>query len=574
MTTAAQVRHNDYVRAERSEAAILGAAIGDALGWPHEMRPRRKGAGHSEPLEYRDWIKRGGGQYQPYEERIDAGSYSDDTQLILAVARCLTDAGAPWWERLALQELPFWTLYERGGGGATKRAATSWMKGNAPWQGKAGDVRRYFEAGGNGAAMRILPHCIALADSESFDPVARNILADGVSTHGHPRALVGALSHGFAIWTALRHRGTLGYGQLLSTTLGAVAAWSPLHPLDEFWQDWSKSARLTDYHGHWDEAVHEQKRLLEIAMHAIDAGAASFDEECLEKLGCFDKRINGSGTVTAAGALYLASRHAADPTEGLRVSALAHGADTDTLASMTASLLGAALGGAWLDEYVHKVQDQKLLIRTARSLIDRETSSQNQIKPVTTSVVAAFKRHIITEPSTGSVPLPIGPVALIKDWDGLRSKGRTIQAHASVGHADNGQTFFFKSFTRDAKPAPDMFDAPLEEADTTVALRLAVTDLAISRRFYEQGLGLRVSRERDRSIWFGRTLAIEAADANQVVPGSVLLYIEVSNLDARFDLLSKRAAEIVGEITAKANRRQFRCLDPNGYQLEIFEKIR
>lgn len=573
MTTAAQVHHNDYARAERSEAAILGAAIGDALGWPHEMRPRGKGVGHSEPLEYRDWIKRGGGQYQPYEERIDAGSYSDDTQLILAVARCLTDAGAPWWERLALQELPFWTLYERGGGGATKRAATSWMNGNAPWQGKPDDVRRYFEAGGNGVAMRILPHCIAFANSESFDPVARNILADGVATHGHPRALVGALAYGFAVWTALRHRGTLGYGELLSTTLGAVAAWSPLHPLDEFWRDWSKPAGLTDYRRLWSEAVREQEKLLEISTQAIDAGAASFDEECLEKLGCFDKRVNGSGTVTAAGALYLASRHAADPIEGLRVSALAHGADTDTLASMTAGLLGAALGGAWLDGYVHKIQDQKLLIRTARSLIDRPASSQNDIEPVTKNVVAAFKR-LIAGISTGSVSLPIGPVAHIKPWDGLRSKGRTTQAYASVAHADNGQTFFFKSFTREAKPAPEIFDAPLKEADTTVALRLAVTDLAISRRFYEQGLGLRVSRERDRSIWFGRTLAIAAADANQVVPGSVLLYIEVSNLDVRFDLLSKRGAEIVGEITAKADRRQFRCMDPSGYQLEIFEKIR
>lgn len=572
MTTAAQLRHNDYARAERSEAAILGAAIGDALGWPHEMRPRRKGVGHSEPLEYLDWTKRGGGQYQPFEERIDAGSYSDDTQLILAVARCLTNGSGPWWERLALQELPFWTLYERGGGGATKRAATSWMNGNAPWQGKPDDVRRYFQAGGNGVAMRILPHCIALADSESFDPVARNILADGVSTHGHPRALVGALAYGFAIWTALRHRGTLGYGQLLSTTLGAVAAWSLLHSLDEFWRDWSTSAGLTDYRRLWDEAVHEQEKLLTIATQAIDAGAASFDEECLEKLGCFDKRVNGSGTVTAAGALYLASRHAADPTEGLRVSALAQGADTDTLASMTAGLLGAALGGAWLDGYVHKIQDQNLLVRTARSLIDRETSSHNDIKPVTKNVVAAFRR-LIAEPSTGSVPLPIGPVAQIRPWDGLRSKGRTSRAHAFVAHADNGQTFFFKSFTRETKPAPDMFDAPLKEADTTVALRLAVTDLAISRRFYEEGLGLRVSRERDRSIWFGRTLAIAAADANQVAPGSILLYIEVSNLGARLDRLVQGGATIVGEITTRADRRQFRCIDPSGYQLEVFEKI-
>lgn len=551
---------------------MLGAAIGDALGWPHEMRPRRKGIGHADGLEYKTWIKRGGGQYQPFEERIDAGSYSDDTQLILAVARALGREDGRWWEQLAYQELPFWTLYERGGGGATKRAATSWMNGAAPWRAKPDDTRRYFEAGGNGVAMRILPHCIAHAGDAQFDGIARNVMADGVLTHGHPRALVGALVYAFALWTALRHRGTLGFGQLVSAAIGSVSVWGPPPPIDEFWPDWREGTDARDYHRIWDEAVHEQVELLQLAKDGIDAGAASFDEEVLERLGCFDKKVNGSGTVTAAAALYLASRHAADPTEGLRIAALAHGADTDTLASMTCALLGAAIGGEWLAGYFKPLQDRETLVTVARTLVHSGDGRAGSLEPVSRNEMARFKTRL-QEQASGTIRLPIGLDAYLEPWDGLKSKGRSTRAQSWVARAENGQTFFFKSFSRETKPAGDLLKSVEEEAETTIALRLAVKDLRISRLFYEEGLGLKVSRERDRSVWFGRALGITTTDADQVNPGSTLLFIQVSNIDARFDRLSRGGANMQSEITARADRRQFRCTDPDGYQLELYEKL-
>lgn len=108
MTGSAGAGHDEVVLQRRAEAAFLGAAIGDALGWPHELRARRAGKPKvTGGLRYEDWIKRGGGRFQAFEEHIPAGSYSDDTQLILAVARALRRSRRAWWEILAYEELPF-----------------------------------------------------------------------------------------------------------------------------------------------------------------------------------------------------------------------------------------------------------------------------------------------------------------------------------------------------------------------------------------------------------------------------------------------------------------------------------
>lgn len=105
------------------------------------------------------WIQRAGGRFYAHEEEIKAGEYSDDTQLIIATGRSLLESD-DWYQVLTEVELPLWTAHERGGGGATKRAAASWLSGKPPWTTPAADQRRYFEAGGNGVIMRILPHCV------------------------------------------------------------------------------------------------------------------------------------------------------------------------------------------------------------------------------------------------------------------------------------------------------------------------------------------------------------------------------------------------------------------------------
>ncbi|MBC9030785.1 ADP-ribosylglycohydrolase family protein [Sphingomonas sp. JC676] len=581
MIDATESRRNAVQLERRSEAAFLGAAIGDALGWPHEMRARRSKTRASDGgLRYEDWIKRGGGRFQGYEEQIAAGSYSDDTQLILAVARALRRNRKAWWEVLAHQELPFWTIYERGGGGATKRAASSWAQGTQPWHGKLAETRRYFEAGGNGVAMRILPHAVRRAGEHSFAPLARDVMADGVCTHGHPRALIGALVYAFAMWSALRHRGTLEFGQLIHEALSSSQEWGKLPSIDEQWRDWAEVAHGSfDVERVWDETVLEQVRLLEQAAGAINAGAASFDEETLTELGCFDPRVNGAGTVTAAGAIYLASRHAADPHEGLRAAALARGADTDTLASMTCGLLGAAVGGSWIERYVDPLQDVGAIRLSAHALL-RGEGEDAELYRVNRKTLGAFTRSLTDVPHGGRAWLPIGVAASVEPWDGIVSKVSSTQAAGWRLRADDGQTYFLKVFSRagaaarepSRTPTPDrdLFARQQPSSDFNVGLRIAVADLARSRRFYQGLVGLAASREGRDSISFGR-LALKAGKPAESDTSNFRLYIERSDLAACFERLEDAEVEIVTPIQTRGDRRHFRCIDPDGYDVEIYE---
>ena len=92
-------------------------------------------------------------------------------------------------------------------------------------------MKRYFDAGGNGVAMRVLPHVLRLNEKD-FPEIAANIFLDGIATHGHPRALLGALAYGFALWSAFRKESKLAYGELVDDLIQHVEIWSalPLQP--------------------------------------------------------------------------------------------------------------------------------------------------------------------------------------------------------------------------------------------------------------------------------------------------------------------------------------------------------
>ncbi|GAH00101.1 unnamed protein product [marine sediment metagenome] len=200
--------------------AILGAAIGDALGWPQERPSMHSGIYskanlNSVSTNFKTWYRRSGGRFFTYEEKINAGEYSDDTQLILATIRSM-QKGANWNKAFCMEELPIWLLYERGGGQSTKSASESWLRGTPPWResSKNGDaVKKYFNAGGNGVAMRILPH--ALLPNNTEQAMFQQIMLNGIFTHGHPVALVGALLYGKCVQLAYRKKGILKLGALV-----------------------------------------------------------------------------------------------------------------------------------------------------------------------------------------------------------------------------------------------------------------------------------------------------------------------------------------------------------------------
>ncbi len=555
---------------EKAIGTLWGAAVGDAMGWPYEARanplkgdgPQKRGLGLEAP--FKAWVKRSGGRFRPHQEAIASGEYSDDTQLLIAVARARTSS-TEWWKRLAEAEFPLWTVYERGGGGATLRATKSLLKGDLPWEARAAaTVDKYFQAGGNGVAMRIAPHCLAHADATEFYGLAQDIMSDGVLTHGHPRALVGALAYGFCLWWALQNTDTLRYGELIRATRRGARDWGDIPDISDRWPTWSKCAQHFDFATHWREAVEEQVRALDLIDEAVAAGALAIDRETLAALGCFDRRINGSGTVNAAAAIFLASRHAASPREGIQRAAKATGADTDTLASMTGALLGAVDGAEWLLPYVSMLQDGGLI----RELAERTArGDQNELAHHVFKSRDAAK--LIEDIRSGRSQLDVPGFGTMTPvpHDGVRSLSAKFEALSWKAELA-GQTIFIKQLNEKKAELP-LPVATKPNSGTFSGVALNVVDLVRARRFYEDFMGLTVTRVADKFVRLGQ-LALRVGVVEPKA-NAITIFVEVADLRLCQKVLAEHGLDH-SEILVRSGRDTLICRDPDGNLVEIVQR--
>ena len=575
----------------RAEGAILAAAVGDALGWPQEVRWRRSRAtAEFEPrFEFSPWRRREGGQFAAHEIKIEAGEYSDDTQLILALARAFR-AEDQWWERWTSVELPFWLLYERGGGAATKHAARSWNKGKPPWIDR--DSPRYFEAGGNGVAMRVLPHCMRGASCDDFGSVAVAVVRDGIATHGHPVAHVGALAYAFALWRAFRWRQNLDYGELISETRASVSTWSRFPDyLPQEWRDAAEQHFSGEHVRAWTSSVDQMVKLLDLSQTAMGQGALSIDKETLDSLGAFDRRTLGAGTVTAAGALFLASRYASRPSRGIVAGAFCHGADTDTLASMTGGLLGAVNGADWIAGVAAKVQDHGLLRSTASALLVPKPAKTDGEASLT--AVRRFSRGLGGRSVGDAVALPDGRRGVVERLTDLPTKTRN-EIKSYVFSTDDGQTLHItkrrrkidRVSPRDTRGPNRSIDAktPIRK-EPQVAFAIEVGNLQDSLHFYCDLIGLTVVRKTAERVILSGGVVLEVITASSEFPerqlslpikpsGSVQTKIIILVGSSEFSTLHRRmqrAAPWVSRMTTAGSLQRFSCIDLDGTLIEIRE---
>lgn len=579
---------------DKAIGAVWGAACGDALGWPNERISKSKSNEHPKSVkpQFRPWEKRSGGRFYPHEDHIAAGEYSDDTQLILSLARCRLSSHN-WWDNWVSIELPFWTTYERGGGGATKRAAMAWASGYSPWamSRKPNDVLKYFQAGGNGVAMRILPHVLSAYDSKQFKPIAKDILIDGISTHGHPRALVGALAYGYALWRCLNRRSPLEYGELISELLINQAEWARRPDISIEHKEWyaQKTVLVPDYEDQWEDAVDEMHEYVQLCRDELNLGALAFDEDTLRKLGCFDRKINGSGTVGAAAAVFLASRYAPDPMNGLVQAAFSIGADTDTIASMTGALLGSVSGSAWIDSFANNLQDSRYLSELARELVQDEKNLPNQPnleKPLKKSALKKWNDELMECADLSLVRLPDGrrgTVSLLPDQVSGNG-GYKVQYRKILN--DDGQSIFIKKISKIANggsstnlvsPSPLVLNST-KGLTVQCGIKLPVSSLKTTSKFYVSVLGLSVKKETADTIIFkeGLSLVGNILDDSSLSDFDfcALVSLVVSDLDKVYAFAKNRKTKIVTPMGTwkQSSRRFFRCLDPEGNILEVFSE--
>jgi predicted enzyme related to lactoylglutathione lyase len=105
----------------------------------------------------------------------------------------------------------------------------------------------------------------------------------------------------------------------------------------------------------------------------------------------------------------------------------------------------------------------------------------------------------------------------------------------------------------------------------------AVKDVAASRRFYEEALGLQLT-QNPNSDWFeydlgDTTFVITSADTEHPVPvRGALVAFEIDNLDDEIARLRKIGVTIKGEIGESPICRYASILDPDGTELLIHQR--
>ena len=329
-------------RSTRTRGSMLWAAYGDALGFISELvdgkglERRTQGA----PLDHlMAWERRVGGRWG-VDVLLPPGSWSDDTQLRMAVSRSIGSHGFDA-EAFARIELPVWLSYALGGGRASKAAARNLGKPSTLWY--ANTFADWTNAGGNGAAMRIQPHVWASHDLEG--DYMLDVIADTVCTHGHPRAIVGACFHAATLAHCL-HNGTVPDAETctdiaahVGDAVQLIEDHSTLGPVWSGLRERETGERFNDV---WRVTVDELHHAIKNASDSAEAtnGDDAAYGGIVDRLGLRDRAQQGSGILTTVAAVVLAAT-ASKAHEGVVAAANAIGTDTDTIASMAGALLGA-----------------------------------------------------------------------------------------------------------------------------------------------------------------------------------------------------------------------------------------
>ncbi len=279
--------------ADKFSGSLLGTHTGDALGMPLEG---------ASPTSIR---KNYGEVREMLEARLGAGTYTDDTEMMIALAESLLRCRGLNGTDLARAFLENFNPL-RGYGAGTRKALELLRAGTA-WE-EAG--RRIFDQGsyGNGASMRIAPlGCLYCHNLAQLKEAA---YYSSVGTHAHPWGQQGALL------------------QALAVALAAAADPGRALEAEHF---------LASLAGVLEEDSPYREKIEVI-------GALLKREPPLEEVvSLLGNDSRALASVPAA--LYAFLRNAADFEETV-VYAVSLGGDTDTIAAMAGAIAGAYHGKA------------------------------------------------------------------------------------------------------------------------------------------------------------------------------------------------------------------------------------
>lgn len=170
-------------RLDRVRGTLLGTFVGDALGMPYEGSPPEQ---PPRPLEM-------------VEARLGRGTYTDDTQMMIALGESLVACGRIEPDHLARA---FLEAYDprRGYGAGTVEVLSRWRSGE-PVDTAAKRIFAPSGSFGNGAAMRTAP--IGAMFAEETERLVREAEASARLTHTHPVGVDAAVAQAAAVGAAM-----------------------------------------------------------------------------------------------------------------------------------------------------------------------------------------------------------------------------------------------------------------------------------------------------------------------------------------------------------------------------------
>jgi ADP-ribosylglycohydrolase len=462
------------------KGSIKLSAIGDALGWitEFEKTPQslKEKFGVDKIEHFYPWKKKVGGRFYGFTDSIKAGSYSDDTQLLLAVARSIKKDGTVDNEYFAKVELVNWLYYARGGGRTVKTAADKISRKSVKWfnnfynfkaNGKNCDYR---QSGANGAAMRVLP--IALANLGHPEKIKEEIFCNSIITHGHPRAILGAMLYGYAVNQIIIYRSEDFNWENYIIQIGSdflkkfELSFLDRIEIREWLREWNKSSSRT-FESFYQETIIETQNQLRYIYQSIKQNSTV--QETLKKLGCFDNSSKGSGIVTVISSIYLATKFHDNPLQAITESVNALGSDTDSIAAFTGGLIGALYGHNIIPDKWKTVQDISYLDSIAERLLAiSEDRIKEEIKTSTTDLKLLNKPTKDTfqiDQEIEFIPLGKGKITFIDRQPTLTKEKYNLIVEAVL---DSGQSILVSKLFDDLTYTPKIYD--INEIDSLLNL--------------------------------------------------------------------------------------------------------
>lgn len=172
---------------ERIRGVAVGAAVGDALGMPLEFRPRRPAAQMVREMQ---------------GARLPSGTFTDDTEMALALAESLLAHLPLDPDDLATRFLG-WYRMEPSDVGVHTRAVLEQTDFGTGWEAASREAQRLNpDSAGNGSVMRCWP--LALVYRDDLDGLLADSRLQSLVTHAHPECEAACAFVNAAIYGLLR----------------------------------------------------------------------------------------------------------------------------------------------------------------------------------------------------------------------------------------------------------------------------------------------------------------------------------------------------------------------------------